>query len=89
MVFSGNLLEARVNLSKEIELKNARHIVLSHLYIEPSSRGYREHQFLVDVVQESYLLKFSAILKSEHENFAMRLQNAIMAGTWQPSGRGL
>lgn len=71
VVFSGDLFEAQVGPSKEINLSRSQSLQLSFTYIGPRSEwGASEFTFIVDVVHEDYLDEFLKMIETEHERIA-------------------
>jgi hypothetical protein len=88
IIFNGNLFEAKVHSYTDISVERADHIQLSHHYIEPYTPGKRDsqwlwekqHEFIVDVVQESYLEQFLSTIEDEHRGLAKYLSDPLEDG---------
>ncbi len=86
VVYSGELFEAHVESADQITLKSADHIQLSHHYTQPTERvpwWEVEHEFIVDVVRDTYLEQFLRIIEREQYTLVSHLEKAIRIGRLQ------
>lgn len=77
VIYSGNLFTAQVNAEKGIALERSEYIQLAYHYIEARQKGH--HDFIVDIVRETYLDDFLTLLYEEHTLLAEYLRERLPA----------
>lgn len=84
IIFSGDMFQARVAADKQVTLTRSTYVQLSHHYTLPVPRGASpwegEHEFIVDVVHESHLPSYLAVIETEHEELAAIVREASNRG---------